>query len=73
MAQISKKLDSRQNAKEGYSTTDALNYILQAIHEATDSGNCGARMFSADYAKGFDGPFNSSQGVGVFRYRHCLN
>ena len=29
-------------------------YILQAIHEATDNGNCGARMFFADYSKGFD-------------------
>jgi len=32
----------------------ALIYILQAIHEATDGGNCGARMFFADYSKGFD-------------------
>ena len=32
----------------------ALIYILQAIHEATDSGNCGARMFFAEYSKGFD-------------------
>ena len=31
-----------------------LIYILRAIHEATDSGNCGARMFFADYSKGFD-------------------
>ena len=54
MAQISEKLDPRQYAKEGHSTTDALTYILQAIHEATDSGNCGARMFFADYSKGFD-------------------
>ena len=44
----------RLYAREGHSTTDTLNYILQAIHEATDSGNCGARMFFADYSKGFD-------------------
>ena len=24
------------------------------MQEATDSGNCGARMFFADYSKGFD-------------------
>ena len=48
VAQISEKLDSRQYAREGHSTTDALIYILQVIHEATDSGNCGARMFFAD-------------------------
>ena len=54
VAQISEKLEPRQYAREGHSTTDALIYILQAIHEATDSGNCGARMFFADYSKGFD-------------------
>ena len=54
VVQISKKLDPRQYAREGHSTTDALIYILRAIHEATDSGNCGARMFFADYSKGFD-------------------
>ena len=54
VAQISENLDQRQYAREGHSTTDALIYILQAIHQATDSGNCGARMFFADYSKGFD-------------------
>ena len=54
MAQISEKLDPRQYARQGHFTTDALIYILQAIHEATDGGNCGARMFFADYSKGFD-------------------
>ena len=53
-AQISENLDPRQYAREGHYTTDALIYILQAIHEATDSGNCGGRMFFADYSKGFD-------------------
>ena len=33
---------------------DALIYTLQAIHEATDRGHCGARMFFTDYSKGFD-------------------
>ena len=54
VAQISENFDPRQYTREGHSTTDALIYILQAIHEATDSGNCGARMFFADYSKGFD-------------------
>ena len=48
------KLDSRQYAREGHSTTDALIYILQVIHEVTDSGNCGTRLFFMDYSKGFD-------------------
>ena len=54
VAQISKKLDPHQYAREEHSTTDALIHIVQAIHETTDSGNCGARMFFADYSKGFD-------------------
>ena len=54
VAQISEKLDRRQYAREEHSTTDALIDILQAIHEATDSGNCGVRMLFADYLKGFD-------------------
>ena len=31
-----------------------MTYTLQAIHEATDRRHCGARMFFADYSKGFD-------------------
>ena len=52
--QIQEKLDPRQYAREGHSTTDTLIYMLHAIHEATDRRNCGARMFFADYSKGFD-------------------
>ena len=51
---IAKNLDPQQYAREGHSTTDALIYLLQAIHEAIDSGNCGARIFFADFSKGFD-------------------
>ena len=54
MAQISEILDPPQYVREGHSTSDTLIYVLQAVHEATDSGNCGARMFFADYSKGFD-------------------
>ena len=55
MAQILEKLGPHQYAREArHSTTDALIYILQAIYEAADSGNCGARMSFANYSKGFD-------------------
>ena len=54
VVQIGDNLDLRQYAREGHSTVDALIYLLHAIHEATDTGNCGARMFFADFSKGFD-------------------
>ena len=56
VAQILEKRarDPRQYAREGHSTMDALIYILHTIHEATDYGNCVARMFFTDYSKGFD-------------------
>ena len=34
--------------------TDALIYMLQAVYEAIDSGDAGARIFFADFSKGFD-------------------
>ena len=52
--QVADNLDPRQYAREGHSTTDALVYLLQAVHEATDSGNCGARILFTDFTKGFD-------------------
>ena len=36
------------------SNTDALLYTLQAIYEAVDTGEAGARLFFADFSKGFD-------------------
>ena len=48
------KIDPRQYARKGHSTTDALLYMLQAIHEAVDSGEAGTRIFFADFLKGFD-------------------
>ena len=51
---VSVHLDSRQYTRAGFSTTDALVYILQAIYEAVDTGNCAARLFLADFSKGFD-------------------
>ena len=54
LSEIDGKIDQRQYARKGHSTTDALLYILQPIYEATDSGNAGARLFFADFSKGFD-------------------
>ena len=45
---------SLQYSRKGQSTTDAQLYILQAIYEAMDSGDAGARIFYADFSKGFD-------------------
>ena len=54
LPQLNEKIDPRQYARKGHSTTDALLYMLQAIYEAVDSGDFGARMFFADFSKGFD-------------------
>ena len=51
---MSHLIDPRQFARAGHSTTDALVYLLQAVYEAVDTGNCGARPFFADHSKGFD-------------------
>ena len=40
------KIDHRQYARKGYSTTDALLYMLQAVYEAVDSGEASARLIS---------------------------
>ncbi|CAB3979528.1 Hypothetical predicted protein [Paramuricea clavata] len=48
------KIDPRQYARKGHSTTDALLYMMQTIHEALDGGEAGARIFFADFSKGFD-------------------
>jgi hypothetical protein len=47
-------MDPQQFARKGFSTTHALIYLLQAIHEATDQGNSAIRIFFADFTKGFD-------------------
>ena len=54
VAKVSSAIDLCQFARAGHSTTDALVYLLQAIYEALDTGNCGARLFFADFSKGFD-------------------
>jgi hypothetical protein len=52
--ELDNKIDVRQYARKGHSTTDALLYLLQAILEAIDRGNTAARIFFADFSKGFD-------------------
>ena len=54
LPQLEDKLDPRQYARKNHSTTDALLYTLQAIYEAVDTGEAGARLFFADFSKGFD-------------------
>ena len=56
ITQIAEYIDPRQYAREGHSTADALIYLLQSIHEATDTGECAARIdiFCLDSSKGFD-------------------
>ena len=54
IAQVSHQIDPRQYARARRSTTDALVYLLRAVYEAVDAGNCGVRLFFADYSQGFD-------------------
>ena len=54
ITQTAENIDPRQYAREGHSIVDALIYLLQSIHEATDTGECSARIFFADLSKGFD-------------------
>ena len=54
LLKVDGKMDMRQYARKGHSTTDALLYVLQVTYEATDSGDAGARMFYANFSKGFD-------------------
>ena len=54
LPQLDGKIDPRQYSRKGHSTTDALFYMLQAIHEAVESGEAVARIFFADFSKGFN-------------------
>ena len=54
LPQLEDKIDPLQYARNGHSTSDALLYMLQAVYEAVDSGEASARIFFADFAKGFD-------------------
>ena len=54
LPQLHGKIDPRQFARRGHSTTDALLFMLQAIYEAVDCADLGAQVFFADFWKGFD-------------------
>ena len=48
------KLDSKQFALSGRSTTQALVYLLHTILELVDGGEMYVRMFFSDFSKGFN-------------------
>ena len=48
------KLDLKQFALSGRSTSQALVYLLHLALEALDRGNCALCFFFADFKKGFD-------------------
>ena len=70
VSQLSDKLDPRQYAREGHSTSDTLIYLLQEIHEATDREHCGARIFFAHYSRLIT---VYSKWIGKVWYRSCTN
>jgi hypothetical protein len=54
MSEVGHKLDPKQFALPGKSTTQALVYLLHVIHAALGQGHCSVRIFFADFKKGFD-------------------
>ena len=54
LLQLHGKIDLRQFARRGHSTTDALLFMLRAIYEAVDYADLGARVFFTDLSKSFD-------------------
>ena len=48
------KLDSKQFALPGRSTTRALVYLLHTIFESADGGEMYVRIFFSHFSKGFD-------------------
>ena len=51
---MSGTIGPRQQARRGHSAVHALIYLMQAIHDAIDSGKYSVRIFFADFTKGFD-------------------
>ena len=51
---IYEDLDCKQFAAAGRSTQHAIAYVIHLVLEALDSGSCSARLFFADFRKGFD-------------------
>jgi hypothetical protein len=54
LGEVSSKLDTKQFAMPRKSTTQALVYLLHLHHAGLDVGHCYARLFFADFRKGFD-------------------
>ena len=54
MVEIRDKIDVKQFAVPGKSTTQALLYLLHIMLAALDVGYCFVRLFFADFRKGFD-------------------
>ena len=54
LGEVSDKLDKKQFALPNKSTTQALVYFMHLIHSGLDKGDCSARLFFADFRKGFD-------------------
>ena len=51
---IYEDLDCKQFAAVGMSIQHAIAYVIHLVLEALDSGSCSARLFFADFRKGFD-------------------
>ena len=54
LPQLNGKIDLQQFAHRDHSTTYALLFMLQAIYEAVDCADLGARVFFTDFSKDFD-------------------
>ena len=52
--QVINKLDTKQFALHKKSTSHPLVYLLHSILKALERGSCSARLFFADFKKGFD-------------------
>ena len=54
LADIGDQIDPYQFAMKGRSTTQALVFLLHNVLETLDQGGSSARVFFADFSKGFD-------------------
>ena len=54
MVELQDKIDVKQFAIPGKSTTQALVYLLHIIFAALDTSHCFVRLFFANFRKGFD-------------------
>ena len=54
LLEVLDKLDPKQFSLPKKSTTQALVYLMHQIHAGLDKGQCSARVFFADFKKGFD-------------------